>query len=1762
MKNAFGVFSVTASSSLISKRPLRWWTAWQMVCLGMLMLCQGVLQGAPGDFQLDVPSISVPAAGSTATQISGFQVVMQPADNAPWTATSDAPWVKIISGVAGGKAGPVSVSISDNNAVEPRQANITVKSTTRTVILPINQAGRPATVNPLSFNFPAVGGEGQVSVATGSGFSWVPSLRDSWISSDNLFPQSGSGVFRFRLQPNGSIAERQGTFVVAGKIISVRQDGIPLVVNPRQVVVDDEGEIQFFNVTALEGTRWDVVSTTPWIQVLDTGSGFGEGTVTVFVGENPLFAGRQGSFSIGGQSISVNQSGNQKPFLSVSPSAGTAGPRGAGGAFNVLSGPDTPWSAVTSTPWIGLSAFEGVGEGQVRLVVAPNNTTAARTGSIQVATARPLAPLSVRRGLLQHVFSRRPRNAMTKPWVWEGLDRRRAWEAGKDYLGRANRESFRFVDGPQLVLESSSFPVADFGFNISFWFSVDYTNRVNQILRTGGGPGRDFPPFNFPKDLSVQTGLDGSLVIGGQPVITNLVPGAWYRVSLAWSHGDAATRYAVYNQNALLVTGSAGVVPAYPKRLLFAADNQWIGNLDNIKVYQRALQPYEEEVVYQSELAAQDERWFDANRNNPTGDSLIGHWSFNESAWDDLGNGWKLQNLAAVTKELVRVPVHGLEFERRDQWWHEVRRNAARITTESDQESARFFAAMWWADGPNPGLWWFVNPRNDWNEWEGFPTVNGGFGADWPEHRLGVRAWESGRNHGRINGQINDRLPDRWNGDLEWYGRRPTREDIEKQFFRPFVFDPNHPLVGWGALPMIGPALRDGDAMTMQQKADELSLSFWSDSFGNLMGVSRRDAWREVRATANPNGLTVNGVGVSKPIPPGWNQYVFTWKLVNGGYVQSIYVNTELFDKRTVADGDPWIRKSIWKVLWFESPVDDIRVYDRELTPQDVSEIHSKERSAVSTYTLVQAPSTGALSKTEFEVTSSGGIVSTSLDIHAETVWEAIGQTPWLTFIDSGNRPTNRITSVGPNPQIVLKADPNPDIFSRTGNVAVAGIPLRVVQGGKMIVADPGVITVGPEPGGATIKVSVGMGTAWPISCDQEWISLPEKRSYSGSDTVFISYARFNSQYESRTAIIRVGSQEVYVVQRGYPATVSPVVERVLGAGAIRKVTVTVPAGAAWQALSRVPWITIMSQQFQSGSGTVEYQVQANSGEIRTGKLVVAGTEVTVTQDAFNPSASGISLAIADRRVSSGQTVSLPVIASGFKAVAGVQLSLTWDPTVLQFSGIRGVPPFNLGTEDLTFASTGAGTNAVGIVWFDPTLSGLSVPEGTSLFEVQFLAVGSPGAFSAVRQGPQPVAPQFINASFDGIGATIRPGSVTLDNTLRFSGSALYAGTTNPIPRLSAFGPDPGSPTVVSNGVFGFSIPSGLTFTARVEVQEPTNSTAGVNVLDVIALKRHLLGRAPLQSGWQFAGADVDDNGTLNVVDILRIQRSILSRATSGWRIFGGGSTQVTPANYRSLPGTITYPNYDQELTQEVFRGVKKGDVNLDWITSTEAKLAAQRAGARRVPAVVPTQVAGLSVEAVESGGAFRVGLHLGATPSVEAIQMAVRLPGGVRELRVTAPGLPGFTADNFLVQDGILSLAWATDTSAVEVAPGQPVLRISGRVDGPASADFSMVQDETFEATLLVGGKGVRALVVDAARFSWDLGRFVDAADAVPDRSSVPIAIQRSGSYRLLQSDDLRSWRPALEGYYPEGIHRIRIEAEGPTSRFYQLAPSATPVW
>lgn len=84
------------------------------------------------------------------------------------------------------------------------------------------------------------------------------------------------------------------------------------------------------------------------------------------------------------------------------------------------------------------------------------------------------------------------------------------------------------------------------------------------------------------------------------------------------------------------------------------------------------------------------------------------------------------------------------------------------------------------------------------------------------------------------------------------------------------------------------------------------------------------------------------------------------------------------------------------------------------------------------------------------------------------------------------------------------------------------------------------------------------------------------------------------------------------------PVTVSPPLENVTWNGATGSFAVT-PAIAdfSWSVKSDSDWLTVTSSSPLTGNGTVEYSVAPNAGTtFRTGHIVVAGTEFTVTQSA------------------------------------------------------------------------------------------------------------------------------------------------------------------------------------------------------------------------------------------------------------------------------------------------------------------------------------------------------------------------------------------------------------------------------------------------------------------------------------------------------------------------------------------------------------------
>jgi hypothetical protein len=70
-------------------------------------------------------------------------------------------------------------------------------------------------------------------------------------------------------------------------------------------------------------------------------------------------------------------------------------------------------------------------------------------------------------------------------------------------------------------------------------------------------------------------------------------------------------------------------------------------------------------------------------------------------------------------------------------------------------------------------------------------------------------------------------------------------------------------------------------------------------------------------------------------------------------------------------------------------------------------------------------------------------------------------------------------------------------------------------------------------------------------------------------------------------------------------------------------VSVTVPAGQNWTAVSNTNWITITNGSSGNSNGTVSYTVAANTGGARTGTLTVAGQTVTISQARRGPRRNG-----------------------------------------------------------------------------------------------------------------------------------------------------------------------------------------------------------------------------------------------------------------------------------------------------------------------------------------------------------------------------------------------------------------------------------------------------------------------------------------------------------------------------------------------------------
>jgi hypothetical protein len=153
-----------------------------------------------------------------------------------WTATSNAGWITVTSGVVGYTSGAVSYTVAANPSPFPRTGTLTIAGQVFTV----TQAGAGGggcafTLDPTSRAVSATGGSGSFNVTALAGCPWTAASNNpGWITITSGASGTGSGSVRYSAGANTGAA-RSGTVTAGGRTFTILQSA---AAGPQPVSVD------------------------------------------------------------------------------------------------------------------------------------------------------------------------------------------------------------------------------------------------------------------------------------------------------------------------------------------------------------------------------------------------------------------------------------------------------------------------------------------------------------------------------------------------------------------------------------------------------------------------------------------------------------------------------------------------------------------------------------------------------------------------------------------------------------------------------------------------------------------------------------------------------------------------------------------------------------------------------------------------------------------------------------------------------------------------------------------------------------------------------------------------------------------------------------------------------------------------------------------------------------------------------------------------------------------------------------------------------------------------------------------------------------------------------------------------------------------------------------------------------------------------------------------------------------------------------------
>ncbi|MBK8809621.1 MAG: VCBS repeat-containing protein [Acidobacteria bacterium] len=233
---------------------------------------------------------------------------------------------------------------------------------------------------------------------------------------------------------------------------------------------------------------------------------------------------------------------------------------------------------------------------------------------------------------------------------------------------------------------------------------------------------------------------------------------------------------------------------------------------------------------------------------------------------------------------------------------------------------------------------------------------------------------------------------------------------------------------------------------------------------------------------------------------------------------------------------------------------------------------------------------------------------SGTIAVTAETgcYWNVRESSSWLSpfTFGSGTGTLNYFISFNPGE-------------ARSGSISVGRVVIPVNQSSNCTFAlsPASPQSVASTGGSLSVNVTTGSTCTWTAVSSVPWITVTSGSSGSGNGTASLQIAA--NVGAARSGSVTIAGQD-YVINQAASSScnysLSPSSTTISESGGAGNFGVTSNDGCTWSATSNALWITTSSTG--SGNGTVTFTVAANSGNARSGSILVAGQAFTVNQSA------------------------------------------------------------------------------------------------------------------------------------------------------------------------------------------------------------------------------------------------------------------------------------------------------------------------------------------------------------------------------------------------------------------------------------------------------------------------------------------------------------------------------------------------------------------